>query len=555
LASLLFADADDPLGALRWSLAELRRVLDDPLALRGDPPAFRLPEGGFVDVLALMSPERGTAPPSGSEGELLEGMSFPGCPAFETWLTYQRRHVAGICEALMGEAALQRLASGDAPGAQELAARLVSLDPLELRWQELLIRCLARSGDRVGAERQVAVCEELFMRELGIPLGPELGMAAREGEDPAAGAAGDRDAALGQLEAGKAALDAGAIQPGLDCLRLACAEAAASGDGGLRARSLAALGSALVHVVRSRDGEGAAMLHEALAVAEQAGEQSSASLACRELGYIDVQAGRNASGGRWLARASELATSDEERCAILGIRGMALSDRAHYPAALELLERSVELAESCGHPRQAAWSLSLIGRIHLLRGDYAVAANSVDRSLELVASERWTAFRPWPESLRAELSLRTGTSNRALDRVQDTFRLACRLGDPCWEAAAARVIGLEHAAAGDTHSAIEWLRQARSRTTRVSDPYEWVHAHVLDTLALFAIDGNDADAPVIVNALNELAGRTGMREFAVRAHLHDARLGADGALEAARLLGSEIDNPALEELLRAAASA
>jgi DNA-binding SARP family transcriptional activator len=555
LASLLFADADDPLGALRWSLAELRRVLDDPLALRGDPPAFRLPEGGFVDVLALMSPERGTAPPSGSEGELLEGMSFPGCPAFETWLTYQRRHVAGICEALMGEAALQRLASGDAPGAQELAARLVSLDPLELRWQELLIRCLARSGDRVGAERQVAVCEELFMRELGIPLGPELGMAAREGEDPAAGAAGDRDAALGQLEAGKAALDAGAIQPGLDCLRLACAEAAASGDGGLRARSLAALGSALVHVVRSRDGEGAAMLHEALAVAEQAGEQSSASLACRELGYIDVQAGRNASGGRWLARASELATSDEERCAILGIRGMALSDRAHYPAALELLEQSVELAESCGHPRQAAWSLSLIGRIHLLRGDYAVAANSVDRSLELVASERWTAFRPWPESLRAELSLRTGTSNRALDRVQDTFRLACRLGDPCWEAAAARVIGLEHAAAGDTHSAIEWLRQARSRTTRVSDPYEWVHAHVLDTLALFAIDGNDADAPVIVNALNELAGRTGMREFAVRAHLHDARLGADGALEAARLLGSEIDNPALEELLRAAASA
>jgi tetratricopeptide (TPR) repeat protein len=323
----------------------------------------------------------------------------------------------------------------------------------------------------------------------------------------------------------------------------------------LRARSLAALGSALVHVVRSRDGEGAAMLHEALAVAEQAGEQSSASLACRELGYIDVQAGRNASGGRWLARASELATSDEERCAILGIRGMALSDRAHYPAALELLEQSVELAESCGHPRQAAWSLSLIGRIHLLRGDYAVAANSVDRSLELVASERWTAFRPWPESLRAELSLRTGTSNRALDRVQDTFRLACRLGDPCWEAAAARVIGLEHAAAGDTHSAIEWLRQARSRTTRVSDPYEWVHAHVLDTLALFAIDGNDADAPVIVNALNELAGRTGMREFAVRAHLHDARLGADGALEAARLLGSEIDNPALEELLRAAASA
>jgi tetratricopeptide (TPR) repeat protein len=482
-------------------------------------------------------------------------MSFPGCPAFETWLSYERRYVAGVSEALMGEAALQRLATGDPAGASELAARLVALDPLEVRWQELLIRCLARSGDTAGAERQLAACEELFMRELGVPPGPELGMAAREGGDPAAGAAGDRDAALGQLEAGRAALDAGAIQPGLDCLRLACTEAAASGDAGLRARSLAALGSALVHAVRGRDGEGAAVLHEALAIAEQAGEESSASLACRELGYIDVQAGRNPSGGRWLAKANGLATSDEERCAILGIRGMALSDRAHYPAALELLERSVELAEGCKHPRQAAWSLSLIGRIHLLRGDHASAAASLDRSLELVASERWTAFRPWPASLRAEVSLRTGAPDRALDRVQDAFRLACRLGDPCWEATAARVIGLARAAAGDTNSAGVWLRQARSRATRVSDPYEWVHAHVLDTLALFAIDGEDADAPEIVNALNKLAGRTGMRELAVRARLHEARLGADGAFEAARLLSSEIDNPALEELLRAAAPA
>jgi DNA-binding SARP family transcriptional activator len=132
LASLLFADADDPLGALRWSLAELRRVLDDPLMLRGDPPAFRLPEGAVVDVLALLSPERGRVPAAGLEGEVargdvVSGMSFPGCPAFETWLSYQRRHVAGVAEAVMGEEALERLAAGDAAGACELAARLCRL--------------------------------------------------------------------------------------------------------------------------------------------------------------------------------------------------------------------------------------------------------------------------------------------------------------------------------------------------------------------------------------------------------------------------------------------
>jgi tetratricopeptide (TPR) repeat protein len=310
-----------------------------------------------------------------------------------------------------------------------------------------------------------------------------------------------------------------------------------------------------VHAVRGRDEEGAAVLHEALALAGQADERQAAGMACRELGYIDVQAGRNASGGRWLAKAAELATSDEERCTILGIRGMALSDRARYPAALELLDRSVELAESCGEARQAAWSLSLIGRIHLLRGNLAAAAAGLDRSLELVGSERWTAFRPWPESLRGEVSLRTGRPDRALDRVEPAFRQACRLGDPCWEATAARVLGLIKAARGDARAAHEWLWQARSRVTRVSDPYEWVHGHVLDAMASLAIDTGDDEAGEIVKALKELAARAGMRELAARAHLHEARLGVPGAADAALVLGTEIDNPALDELLRSAGPA
>ncbi len=554
LASLLFGDADDPLGALRWSLAELRRVFDDPLILRGDPPLLRLSPEATVDVLALVALE-GEATSADWEGELLEGMSFPGCPAFETWLTYQRRRLAGVRQALMHEAALERLSSGDAQGATGLAARLVSLDPLELRSQELLIRCLARNGDRAGAERQLAACEELFERELGARPGPELRLAAREGGDPIADAAGDREAALGQLEAGRAAIDAGAVEPGIDCLRLACSEAAACDDLGLRTRALVALGSALVHAVRGRDEEGAAVLHEALALAGDADERPTAALACRELGYIDVQAGRNASGGRWLAKATELATSDEERCAILGIRGMALSDRAYYPAALELLKRSVELAEGCGQARQTAWSLSLIGRIHLQRGELAAAATTLDRSLELVGTEGWTAFRPWPESLRAEVSLRTGRPDLALERVERAFRLACRLGDPCWEATAARVIGLAHGAQGSERRAHEWLWQARARATRVSDPYEWVHGHVLDAMASLAIDAEDQQAAEIAKALKGLAARAGMRELAVRGHLHEARLGVDGALEAALALGAEIDNPALDELLRSAAPA
>jgi hypothetical protein len=76
---------------------------------------------------------------------------------------------------------------------------------------------------------------------------------------------------------------------------------------------------------------------------------------------------------------------------------------------------------------------------------------------------------------------------------------------------------------------------------------------VLDASASLAID--DRELEEIVGELSALADRTGMRELAVRAHVHQARLGVPGALDAARLLGSEIDNAALGELLGATLAA
>jgi hypothetical protein len=68
-------------------------------------------------------------------------------------------------------------------------------------------------------------------------------------------------------------------------------------------------------------------------------------------------------------------------------------------------------------------------------------------------------------------------------------------------------------------------------------------------MADLAIHAKDADAGDIVRVLGELAGRAGMRELVVRAHVHSARLGAPGALEAGRMLAGGIENAALEELL------
>lgn len=554
LASLLFSEAKDPLAALRWTLADLRRTLGDSGVATGDPVELGLSDDATVDVLALMMPGVG-APFSHPGGELLEGMVFPSSPNFESWLGVMRRQLEGAARAMAHDEALSRLAADDAAGATELATRLVSEDPLDQAGQELLIRCLSRSGRQQAAELQLRECETLFRRELGVAPGPELAEAANEAGPRGPRAIGDPAVALGQLEAGQAALDSGAVEPAVEILRQAAAEGEASGDAALQARALSALGSALVHAVRGYDEEGALRLHEALRVAEGCGDRATAASACRELGYIDVQAGRTPSASRWLARARELADGNEELCAVLGVRGMALSDRAHYKAALELLNKAVARAERCGARRQAAWALSLIGRVHLLRGETALALAPLDESLGLVADERWTAFQPWPEVLRAEASLLTGRPDRAAEQLDHAFRLACRLGDPCWEAMGARLFGLLAAEAGEEAEARARLADGLTRATRVSDAYQWVRALVLDSSARVAVDFGADDAPGLVAELADLAERCGLREFTVRAAVYRGRLGVPGAFEAARLLATEIENPALEALVQEAAPA
>ena len=82
---------------------------------------------------------------------------------------------------------------------------------------------------------------------------------------------------------------------------------------------------------------------------------------------------------------------------MLGVRGKALSDRAHYEAAIGLLWESVAAARRCGDVRQAAWSLAILGRAMVLRGQWPEAVEVLDHSLALVGEEGWVAFQPFPK--------------------------------------------------------------------------------------------------------------------------------------------------------------
>ncbi|WP_460370473.1 AfsR/SARP family transcriptional regulator, partial [Actinocorallia lasiicapitis] len=203
LAELFFGDADDPLGALRWTLAELRRSVG--VEISGDPVAVAVP--GQVDVLEVCGGLTDPAPLLTADGELLEGVRLDSCLEFESWLVVERSRVSALIEARLRQAAATMLALGRPADAVEYAGRAVDRGPLEESNHELLVRCLTASGDRKAAARQVGICTDLFRRELGV----EPSEALREAAGSAPGSAvampfAGRAAAVSQLEAGRAAI-------------------------------------------------------------------------------------------------------------------------------------------------------------------------------------------------------------------------------------------------------------------------------------------------------------------------------------------------------------
>jgi tetratricopeptide (TPR) repeat protein len=250
-------------------------------------------------------------------------------------------------------------------------------------------------------------------------------------------------------------------------------------------------------------------------------------------------------------RAAELAGDDiAERGRIGGVLGTVLTDTAHYGRAVEELGRALSLSTDAGDRRQVASTLAMLGRAHLLRGELEPAGAALDASLAGARNENWTAFTPWPEALRGDVDLATGATDAAVERYEHAFALGCQIGDPCWEGIAARGIGLAAADRGEMHKALEWLGEARSRCVRLPDAYLWVEGYTLDALCSLAVEHRLPAAPAWIEELATLAARTGMREFAVRAHVYRGRLGDESTLTAARLLAAEIDNPALTRLVR-----
>ncbi|WP_349033717.1 SARP family transcriptional regulator [Pseudarthrobacter sp. SORGH_AS 212] len=546
-AALLFPDAADPLGALRWNLSELRRALDG-VTVAGDPLRLDLLPPWRCDALDAMDPATGPGTdPRRFTGQLLEGLAFADSPVFDSWLADQRYRLDNVVQSLLYEAALAALASGAAGEAAELATLALERDPFHADCNAVLVKALIAAGEYRKARAHAVHCGNLYRQELGLPLPAEVRRALFDADpEPDPGTPATAATVRSYLDAGGASLWAGSVDRGLEQLRLAVSLAQHTGNSHLVAESLVTLSGALIHQAGGRGAEVADLLHRALQAEGPDGASRTAAAAYRELGYLSVQRGVPDRAAGWLDKAMQAADGfPDEQARILAIQGMLASDTARYGAAEAALKESGKLAEAVGNRRQQAFSAALLGRVHLLRGELDLAGAVLDRALAWIAEEHWTAFEPFVAGVRGETYLAAGEMEQAAAFIDRAWVMAELAGDHCYMALAAGAEARLFARHGDLAAAEHWI----DRGLEPKPWYLWYSARLLDTAAEVAIAIRSPRAAGFVDRLGELASRSGMREFVVRGQSHRALLGDETAAEAVPWLAREIDNPALTGFL------
>ncbi len=549
LSSLLFAEADDPLGALRWSLAEIRRALGPATVLDGDPVRIELPVGTTVDVDVLVRGHWSAAVQlPGLGDDLLDGLAIAHAGAFESWLLSERRRLAAATESILHEAALGLLARGDLGPARELAVRAAVMSPLDENHQALLIRLYRLAGDDDAAQRQYDAWASVAARELGAPPGAPVLLAMREG--PRVAREGEAASIRAVTEAGSAAVSAGALVAGVATFENAVRLADRGGADSDRIRARLVLAEALIHTLGGLDEAGLATLTEAERIAVANGDRDAITEVRAEVGYVDFLRARYDRAERSLSQVlAEDATSPSVRAKALTYLGSVASDRAEYPRATSLLLAAVSASREVAEPRREAFGLSMLGRVSLLRGDLEEAIETLTAAGDIGERDHWLSFLPWPQAMLGQAWLSMGDLDAAARTLEQSFARACQIGDPCWEGISARGLALLAEARGEVDRAFAELLDARARTNRLADPYVWLDVHILDALCEMGRRHGHPLTATWADAMLDRASRTGMRELTVRAMLHQAASGIQRDAGAAALLAGDIDNPVLAPLV------
>ena len=515
LALELFPETVDPLGSLRWCLASLRRALNSPASLSGDPIDSNLPPETQVDVWHMEE----THFQCENIGNLLEGVEPRCSPEFSTWLLVERERVAGQVGERIRQETLQALSAGHHDRAIQFAELGVRRESLDESAHILLVKSLASAGRYEAALDHVAATERSFLAELGEKPSAALRSAARRTISSPPGGVAPEAVVNSLLESGLAALAAGAGDAGIDCLRRAASDAERFKAPRLLATALLELGTALVHSVKGYDDEGAILLRRSTEIARRSGYEDIAATGLRELGYVEALAGRRPAAAAYLAEGLDLAKAPDALAGIHAVIGFNLVDWGRIEDGLGHYSLSLDFARSVGNRRREIWSLGL-GGWGLLAADRLDEADRwLSECLDLVEDQRWIAFRPWPVAVLCESRLRQRQApSQFRSSLESAFALSCQLSDPCWEAAAARTLALLHEAENKLPLATDWLAEARKRCVRETDKYAALLVKILaDQMELSSRQGQSEQADAIARELVSVAARAHMDAYVNRA--------------------------------------
>jgi DNA-binding SARP family transcriptional activator len=179
LCELLWDVPNDPRGELRWSLSKIRGLIDAPGRRRVETQAdaIRLDLADcFVDAIevanaaqaiASTEPERLQELAALFAGDFVQGLEIDRSPAFNGWITAQRRRFRGYHATLLEQ--LVQSASDDV--ALGYLEKWLVLAPFDQRVHELLLHALARRGQIREGEEHLTATVRLFESE-GLDCNP-----------------------------------------------------------------------------------------------------------------------------------------------------------------------------------------------------------------------------------------------------------------------------------------------------------------------------------------------------------------------------------------------
>ncbi len=408
LAELLFADAADPLGALRWNLAAMRRLLDRPDAFKGDVLCF---DANAVKVDAIELDRATTLPPRGEAGrqQLLAGLSFPDSPLFELWLTTERHRLRRRCCSLLREAALDAFARGDLTVFIELATDLVATEPHDEGHHALLIRALALDGRTTAAREQFDRSRAFIRSELGCEPGAAVLAAAHLPSQRIATARPDEGEIWGHLNVAWQSFLAGSIDHALDLGRNSVLLADQSSEVVLRITSRLYVAAMLNMSVRGWD-EAVITTAAATHLASDAGLASFEAIARGVVAGSELMRGDYRIAVDQATTGIELADDPDSRALNFAFLAAAESDTGQHEAARRHAAQAVECAELSTDPIRHAYAYAYAAYADLATHNDTSARGFARRAIDACASI--LVLKPWPMALLAELELRNGDLSR-----------------------------------------------------------------------------------------------------------------------------------------------